>query len=175
MFLYLGPTCSDEALRDFDVKPTFDDDKSFKDTDALDWYRLASNFLEEAQQEDMVEKGKDLRAPKCASFDFCCALDNMNRVQHGEGLKLFEDERFIGHGLRAAQWPGPTEPGSKPWYGLCQDECNAVLSPVNFLIFEVGLRMTSLGDPSHAYQRNLWTSARQTGAWKILEAELAVD
>ena len=54
------------ALRDFDVKPTFDDDKASKDTDALDWYRLASNFLEEAQQEDMVEKGKDLRAPKCA-------------------------------------------------------------------------------------------------------------
>ena len=92
----------------------------------------------------------------------------MHVVMHGRGLKLFQDAKYIGHALRIPVWPPLEQPESKPWLGLCQDECNAVLAPTSYLMFEKGLLMPNIGDPNHAAQRNLWTAARETGMWKVI-------
>ena len=92
----------------------------------------------------------------------------MHVVMHGRGLKLFQDPKYIGHDLRKPTWPPSEQPEAKPWLGLCQVQCNGVLAPTNYLMFEQGLRLTNIGDPNHAAQRVLWTSARETGMWKVI-------
>ena len=158
-----------QELKDFDIGPVFDDDDSHADMHAEQWYSDAAAFMSEATKADAVGKGTDKRLKRLSGFDYCAALDNMHMVQHGRGLVLFKDDKIEGNHVVVPTWPPTNEPQPAPFLGMNQDECNKVLSPVSYFVYERGIRMCNMGDPNHAVQGNVWGAARDTGMWKVIK------
>jgi len=84
-------------------------------------------------------------------YSMMCCWDNILRVVAGHGLQRYEDKRFkdLDRAVMPCSFPPFEEPPEEDWLFLVMDRCASNLSPLCFLQYHLGLRVTYFGDPNH--------------------------
>lgn len=132
-----------------------------------DWLAMAQAFLATGREEDSqdAQKAKKKTLHRLKSMEIMTAIDNWCVVVRGVGVVAHQDDRFKTPKpiVFDVQWPPQDPPPDRSWLWLVSDRLSANLTPINWLIYEAGVRVVHHGDSSHDTWNEVKGAASESG------------